>query len=158
MYVLHLDSTQRDYLLSLLKKQLTFTATALVEQLTSSDNAFGVAMWSEDDIAWQLREQGVPDTAENIRAVRESYYGRHIDDQMVEHGWGVLGEAEVAWVILSRQDWVLPSAGLGQASSDARHFAHHACYRSMSPDTTSTLISGGVLVHPNVPAGIHISG
>ena len=131
MYVLHLDSTQRDYLLSLLKKQLTFTATALVEQLTSSDNAFGVAMWSEDDIAWQLREQGVPDTAENIRAVRESYYGRHIDDQMVEHGWG---------------------------SSDARHFAHHACYRSMSPDTTSTLISGGVLVHPNVPAGIHISG
>ena len=99
MYVLHLDSTQRDYLLSLLKKQLTFTATAMVEQLTSSDNAFGVAMWSEDDIAWQLREQGVPDTAENIRAVRESYYGRHIDDQMVEHGWGVLGEAvrELKW-------------------------------------------------------------
>jgi hypothetical protein len=56
-------------------------------------------MWSEDDIAWQLREQGVPDTAENIRAVRESYYGRHIDDQMVEHGWGVLGEAvrELKW-------------------------------------------------------------
>ncbi|MGB7556090.1 MAG: hypothetical protein WBM04_17080 [Candidatus Korobacteraceae bacterium] len=93
MYVLRLDSTQRDYLLFLLKKQLTFTATGLAEQLTSSENVFGVVMWSEDDIAWQLKEQAVPDTAENIRAVRESYYGRHIDDQMLEQGWGVLEEA-----------------------------------------------------------------
>jgi len=50
-------------------------------------------MWSDDDIASQLREHAVPDTPENIRAVRESYYGRHIDDQMIEHGWGVLEEA-----------------------------------------------------------------
>ena len=93
MYVLQLDSAQRDYLLSLLEEQRTSAATGLVAQLRSSDEAFGVVMWSNDDVASQLREQGVPGTPENIRTVRESYYGRHVADEMVEHGWGVLKES-----------------------------------------------------------------
>ncbi len=93
MYVLKLNETQRDYLLSLLKGHTTFTATALAAQLGTADDVFGVVTWSNDDIASQLRKQGMPWTPENIRAVRESYYGRHIDDQMVEHGWSVLREA-----------------------------------------------------------------
>ena len=99
MYILELESTQRDYLLSLLKEQLTPTATGLVAQLRGSDDVFGVATWSDDDIASKLKEQDVPDTAENIWAVRESYYARHIGDEMVEHGWGVLEEAvwELKW-------------------------------------------------------------
>src|SRR5271157_1635403 len=99
MYVLQLDSAQRDYLLSLLREQRTPAAKGLVAQLRSSDDVFGVVMWSNDDIAFQLREQGAPDTLENIWAVRESYIGRHIDDQMVEHGWGVLKESvsELKW-------------------------------------------------------------
>ena len=99
MYMLHLDSAQRDYLLSLLQEQRTSTATSLVAQLRSSDDVFGAVMWSNDDVAFQLREQGAPDTPENIRAVRESYIGRHIDDQIIEHGWGVLKESvsELMW-------------------------------------------------------------
>jgi len=99
MYVLQLDSAQRDYLLSLLREQRTSAATGLVAQLRSSDDVFGVVMWSNDDIASQLREQGAPDTPENIWAVRESYNGRHIDDQMVEQGWSVLKESvwELKW-------------------------------------------------------------
>src|SRR5579872_2894421 len=99
MYILELESTQRDYLLSLLKEQRTSTATGLVAQLRGSDDVFGVATWSNDDIASKLKEHGVPDTPENIGAVRESYYARHIGDEMVEHGWGVLGEAvrQVRW-------------------------------------------------------------
>jgi len=93
MYVLRLDSAQRDYLLSILNRQRTPTAKGLVAQLRRSDDVFGVVMWSNDDIASQLREQSVPDTPENIRAVRESYIGRHIDDQMVGHGWCVLEES-----------------------------------------------------------------
>ena len=56
-------------------------------------------MWSNDDIASQLEEQGVPDTPENIRAVRDSYYVQHIGDEMVGHGWGVLEEAvrQLSW-------------------------------------------------------------
>ncbi len=93
MYVLQLDSTQRDYLLSLLKKRRASTAKELVAQLERSDDVFGVVMWSDDDIASQLREHAVTDTPENIRAVRESFHGRHIDDQLIEHGWGLLEEA-----------------------------------------------------------------
>lgn len=93
MYVLQLDSAQRHYLLSLLKRQHTPVAGALVEQLRTSDDVFGVVMWSNDDIASQLTELGVPDTPENIRVVRESCKRRHIDDQMVEHGWSVLEES-----------------------------------------------------------------
>jgi len=101
MYVLQLDSAQRDYLLSLLKKQRTSAATGLVAQLRRSDDVFGVVMWSNDDIASQLREQGVPNTPENIWAVRDSYNGRHIDDRMIEHGWGVLEES--VWDLMQRR-------------------------------------------------------
>ena len=93
MYVLQLDSAQRDFLLSLLKGQRTSAATGLVAQLRNADDVFGVVMWSNDDIASQLREQGVPDTPDNIRAVRQSCNCRHIDDQMVEYGWRVLEES-----------------------------------------------------------------
>jgi hypothetical protein len=93
MYALQLDSTHRDYLLSLLQEQRTPEASGLVVQLRNSEDVFGMVMWSNDDIASQLREQGVPDSPENVWAVRESYIGRHIDDQMVEHGWGVLKES-----------------------------------------------------------------
>jgi hypothetical protein len=99
MYILEIDSTQRDYLLSLLKEQPTPAAAALVAQLGDSDDVFGVTMWSNDDIVSQLSEQGVPDTPENVSAVRESYYVRHIGDEMVAHGWGVLEEAveQLTW-------------------------------------------------------------
>ena len=99
MYALQLDSAHRDYLLSLLQEQRTPEASSLVVQLRNSEDVFGMVMWSNDDIASQLREQGVPDTPENVWAVRESYIGRHIDDQMVEHGWGVLKESvwELKW-------------------------------------------------------------
>ncbi len=99
MYVLQLDSAQREYLLSLLKEQPTSAAAILVAQLRRSDDVFGVVMWSNDDIASQLRQEGAADTPEDIWAVRESYIGRHIDDQMVEHGWCVLRESvsELKW-------------------------------------------------------------
>lgn len=100
MYVLLLDSAQRDYLLSLLKEQRTSTGTGLVAQLRRSDDVFGVVMWNNDDVASQLREQGVPDTPENIWAVRDSYNGRHIDDRMIEYGWGVLQGS--VWELKSR--------------------------------------------------------
>jgi hypothetical protein len=64
-----------------------------VAQLKSSDNVFGLVMWSDSDIASQLNEQGLEETPQNIRAVRESYHARHIDDRMAEHGWEILEEA-----------------------------------------------------------------
>jgi hypothetical protein len=99
MYVLQIDVAERNYLVSLLKKQLGFTAAGLAAQLTSSENVFGLVVWSDSDIASQLNKQGVQEIPENIRAVRESYHARHIDDQMTEHGWSVLEEAvsELKW-------------------------------------------------------------
>lgn len=93
MYVLQLDATEREYLLSLLKTQLGSGARGLAAQLRSSDDVFGVVWWSEADIASRLSEQTVPATSENIQAIRESYYCRHIADRMIEHGWGQLEEA-----------------------------------------------------------------
>jgi hypothetical protein len=93
MYVLQLDSTERAYLMSVLKRRRAPTATGLVAQLKSSDDVFGFVMWSDGDIASELNHQGLEETPQNIRAVRESYHARHIEDQMVEHGWGVLEEA-----------------------------------------------------------------
>jgi len=93
MYVLELDSSERKYLLSLLKAQHISTAKRLVMRLTSSEDVFGVVMWGDEDIAFQLREQAVADSPENIRAVRESSLVRHIGDRMTEHGWDVLEAA-----------------------------------------------------------------
>lgn len=93
MYTLQMDSVHRDYLLSLLQGQRTAEASDLLVQLQNSEDVFGVVMWSNDDIASELREQSVPDTPKNVLAVRESYIGRHIDDRMVEHGWDVLKES-----------------------------------------------------------------
>ena len=42
MYVLQLDSAERDYLLSLLNEQRTSAAAGLVAQLRRSDDVFGV--------------------------------------------------------------------------------------------------------------------
>jgi hypothetical protein len=93
MYVLLLDATEREYLLSLLKTQRGATAKGLAAQLRSSDDVFGVVWWSEAHIALRLSEQTVPATPENIQAIRESYYCRHIADRMIEHGWSQLEEA-----------------------------------------------------------------
>jgi hypothetical protein len=93
MYVLQIDVQQRDYLLSLLEGREGFAAAMLAEQLRSLDNVFGIVMWSDTDIASQLREDGLPDTRENINTVRQSYHARHISDRMIEHGWEVLEEA-----------------------------------------------------------------
>ncbi|MFB3917742.1 MAG: hypothetical protein ACE14M_13500 [Terriglobales bacterium] len=93
MYVLQLEAAERNYLLSLLKRQPVSTARRLATRLRTADKVFGVAMWTDDDIASTLKEHDVPDTPENIRAVRNSFYARHIGDHMVEHGWGVLEEA-----------------------------------------------------------------
>jgi hypothetical protein len=96
MYVLQIDAQQRDYLLSLLEGRRSTTAATLVGELRSLDDVFGIAMWSDSDVASQLQEEGLPDTPENILAVRQSHYGRHISDRMIEHGWGVLEEAVFA--------------------------------------------------------------
>jgi hypothetical protein len=92
MYVLQIDATERKYLLSLLKGRRGSTARGLSAELKNSNEVFGVVMWGNDDIASQLKEQAMLDTSENIEAVRRSYYCRHIHDQMVEHGWGILEE------------------------------------------------------------------
>jgi hypothetical protein len=93
MYVLQIDAQQRDYLISVLEGRDSYTAAILREQLTGLSDAFGIAMWTDLDVASQLQEEGLPDTPENIRAVRKSYSVRHISDRMIEHGWGVLEEA-----------------------------------------------------------------
>jgi hypothetical protein len=93
MYVLRLDTTERDYLLSLLQTRRASAAKRLAADLKTADDVFGIVMWADDDIASTLREHDLPDTPQNIRAVRDSYYGRHIDDHMVEEGWRVLEEA-----------------------------------------------------------------
>jgi hypothetical protein len=93
MYVLWLDAAERDYLLSLLKKRRASTAEGLKSRLRSSDDVFGVVMWSDADIALQLQEQGVLDSPENIEAIRQSYYVRHVDDAMIERGWAALEQA-----------------------------------------------------------------
>jgi hypothetical protein len=90
MYVLRIDPEERDYLLSLLEGRGEVTAETLAQQLRSLDDVFGVAMWCDADIASQLRAEGIPDTSENIEAVRESHYARHISDRMIEHGWEIL--------------------------------------------------------------------
>ncbi len=93
MYVLWLDGSERHYLLSLLKKQRASRAIQLAAQLRAAVDVFGVVMWSDGDIASMLREQGVPDTPDNVLAVRDSYYGRHMQDHMIEHGWTLLEDA-----------------------------------------------------------------
>jgi hypothetical protein len=90
MYVVQLNSTQRNYLLSLLKSRRASTARLLAWQLKTAEDVFGVTMWADDDIRSKLQEYEVPDTPENVEKVRHSYYGRHIDDRMVECGWNVL--------------------------------------------------------------------
>jgi hypothetical protein len=99
MYVLQLEPTERNYLLALLKRRRERTAAALANRLRSSEDVFGVVMWSDSDIASQLNEEGVEDTADRIRVVRESYLARHIDERMVELGWDVLEQAvsELNW-------------------------------------------------------------
>jgi len=93
MYVLSLDASERHYLLSLLERQRASTAKHLAVQLRTADDVFGMVTWSDEDIASTLRGQEIPDTPGNIRTVRDSYYGRHIQDHMVEHGWTLLEEA-----------------------------------------------------------------
>jgi len=93
MYVLLLDVAERDYLLSLLKKKRASIAARLTAHLRGSDEVFGVVMWSDADIASELKEQGALDSPENIEAIRESYDVRHIDDAMVERGWAALEQA-----------------------------------------------------------------
>ena len=93
MYVLELEPSERNFLLALLKRRRERTATALASRLRSSGDVFGVVMWCDGDIASQLNEQGVEDTVDRIRVVRESYLARHIDERMVEFGWDVLEQA-----------------------------------------------------------------
>lgn len=93
MYILQLDGTEREYLLSVLETQRGPAARGLAAQLRRSDEVFGVVWWSEADIVSQLIEQAVPATSENVQTIRESYHCRHIADRMIEHGWGVLEEA-----------------------------------------------------------------
>jgi len=99
MYVLQLEATERNYLLALLRRRRERTAAALATRLRSSEDVFGVVTWSDTDIASQLKEQGVKDTVDRIRVVRDSYLAQHIDERMVELGWGVLEQAvsEVNW-------------------------------------------------------------
>ena len=93
MFVLQLNKTERDYLLSVLKKQRGLTSKQLLSQLRDADDVFGIAMWADDDIRTKLQEYEIPDTPQNIEAIRRSYYARHIDDLMVESGWTVLEHA-----------------------------------------------------------------
>jgi hypothetical protein len=90
MYVLWLDGTERDYLLSVIRKQRGAHAKQLASQLRTAPDVFGIAMWSDEDVASALRDAGVPDTPANIRAIRSSHYGRHIQDHMIERGWELL--------------------------------------------------------------------
>ena len=93
MYVLWLDKSERDYLLSVLAKQRGSDAKPLASQLRTAPDVFGLAMWSDADIQSVLRDNGLPETRENIRGVRNSYYGRHIQDHMIERGWELLQQA-----------------------------------------------------------------
>jgi hypothetical protein len=93
MYVLLLGAAERDYLLALLKKRRAYTAATLRAQLRDSGEVFGVVMWSDVDIASELQEQDVLDSPENIDAIRQSYYVRHVDDVMIERGWAALEQA-----------------------------------------------------------------
>ncbi|HET9407974.1 MAG TPA: hypothetical protein VFO39_12115 [Candidatus Sulfotelmatobacter sp.] len=92
MYVLQLDEAERRYLLSFLRGRRG-TAARLKEQLSSSEDCFGTVTWSDADIATELQNQGMPETAGNIRAIRTSYLGQHIDDEMIDSGWAVLEQA-----------------------------------------------------------------
>ena len=93
MYVLWLDKPERDYLLSVLAKQRRSAAKPLASQLRTAPDVFGLAMWSDEDVASALAENGMPGTPENIRAVRNSHCCRHIQDYMIERGWELLEEA-----------------------------------------------------------------
>jgi hypothetical protein len=90
MYVLQLDGDERDFLLSLLKSRSGVIGRKLSTKLRTTEDVFGVVMWTDDDIKSLLEQKNLPSTRENIARVRASYFGRHIDDQMVEHGWEVL--------------------------------------------------------------------
>lgn len=91
--MLQLDAAERDYFISLLKSRQATIAKGLVARLRECEDVFGVVAWSDTDIADELIEQAVPDTPENIRAVRGSYHGRRIGDLMVDYGWNVLRDA-----------------------------------------------------------------
>jgi len=93
MYVLQLSAEERDYLLSLLKTRRSPHARLLAGQLKTGDDVFGITMWCDDDIKSKLEECDVPATPENIEKVRHSYYGRHLEDLMIERGWVVLEDA-----------------------------------------------------------------
>jgi hypothetical protein len=90
MYVLWLDKTERDYLLSVIRNRRGENAKQLANQLRTTPDVFGVAMWSDEDVSSALREAGVPVTPANVRSIRSSHYGRHIQDYMIERGWELL--------------------------------------------------------------------
>jgi hypothetical protein len=62
----------------------------------SDDTNFGLAYWCDDDVRTALKRAGIdPDrvTDTEMESIRETYYCRHIDDVMVEHGWDAIEQA-----------------------------------------------------------------
>lgn len=93
MYVIQLDASEREYLISMLKTRRGPVALRLAERIKDSDEVFGLAMWTDSDIAVQFEEHALATTVENLEAVRSSYSAQHIGDLMIECGWSVLDQA-----------------------------------------------------------------
>ena len=55
--------------------------------------SFGIVTWGDGDIVTALTERGIYPTPDNITAVRESYYVRHMDDEMTVIGWEAIHTA-----------------------------------------------------------------
>jgi hypothetical protein len=56
----------------------------------SDDSKFGLVSWCDDDLRTAVERAGRDPnqvTEAEMANVRETYYCRHIDDVMVEHGW-----------------------------------------------------------------------
>jgi hypothetical protein len=60
--------------------------TALEEECGS----FGIITWGDADIITALTEKGIYPTNDKITAVRESYFLRHMDEEMTLSGWGTI--------------------------------------------------------------------
>jgi hypothetical protein len=72
------------------------TSTSRVQALRSELELlgqWGIVTWCNDDIATALERAGADATPENIKAVREHYYVKCIDDRMTEVGFGVIDDA-----------------------------------------------------------------
>jgi hypothetical protein len=63
--------------------------TALEEECGS----FGIITWGDSDIVTALTERGIYPTPDKISALRESYFVRHMDEEMTLSGWRAIHAA-----------------------------------------------------------------